>query len=92
MPAFFALLPVRDEADIIGQCLDHALRWADEIYVFDTGSVDNAWEIVQEFASRDKRVVPMRKRNGVLLRGASARIHVPCRTTKDARRRLVFAH
>ena len=61
MPAFFALLPVRDEADIIGQCLYHALRWADEIYVFDTGSVDNTWEIVQEFASRDKRVVPMRK-------------------------------
>jgi glycosyltransferase involved in cell wall biosynthesis len=61
MPAFFALLPVRDEADIISQCLDHALRWADEIYVFDTGSVDNAWEIVQEFASRDKRVVPLRK-------------------------------
>lgn len=61
MPAFFALLPVRDEADIIGQCLDHALRWADEVYVFDTGSVDNAWEIVREFASRDKRVVPMRK-------------------------------
>ena len=61
MPAFFALLPVRDEADIIGQCLDHALRWADEIYVFDTGSVENTWEIVQEFASRDKRVVPMRK-------------------------------
>ncbi len=61
MPAFFALLPVRDEADIIGQCLDHALRWADEIYVFDTGSVDNAWEIVREVASRDKRVVPLRK-------------------------------
>ena len=61
MPAFFALLPVRDEADIIGQCLDHALGWADEVYVFDTGSVDNAWEIVQGFASRDKRVVPMRK-------------------------------
>jgi hypothetical protein len=61
MPPFFALLPVRDEADIIGQCLDHALRWADEVYVFDTGSVDNAWEIVRDFASRDKRVVPMRK-------------------------------
>jgi hypothetical protein len=61
MPAFFALLPVRDEADIIGQCLDHALGWANEIYVFDTGSVDNTWEIVQEFASREKRVVPLRK-------------------------------
>ena len=61
MPAFFALLPVRDEADILAQCLDHALKWADEIYVFDTGSVDDTWEIVRDFVSRDKRVVPMRK-------------------------------
>ena len=61
MPAFFALLPVRDEADIIGQCLDHALKWADQVYVFDTGSVDNTWEIVQDFALREGRVVPMRK-------------------------------
>jgi len=58
---FHALLPVRDEADIIRQCLDHALKWADSIYVFDTGSIDNTWEIVQEFASRDKRVIPMQK-------------------------------
>jgi glycosyltransferase involved in cell wall biosynthesis len=58
---FHALLPVRDETDIIGQCLEHALRWADAIYVFDTGSVDNTWEIVQDFASRDKRIVPIRK-------------------------------
>jgi glycosyltransferase involved in cell wall biosynthesis len=58
---FHALLPVRDEADIIGQCLAHALKWADAIYVFDTGSVDNTWEIVQEFASRDKRVIPLQK-------------------------------
>jgi hypothetical protein len=61
MPAFFALLPVRDEADILRQCLDHALKWVDAVYVFDTGSVDNTWEIVRDFASREKRVVPMRK-------------------------------
>ena len=35
--------------------------WADAIYVFDTGSVDETWEIVQDFAARDKRVVPIRK-------------------------------
>ncbi len=58
---FHALLPVRDETDIIGQCLEHVLRWADAIYVFDTGSVDNTWEIVRDFASRDKRIVPIRK-------------------------------
>jgi glycosyltransferase involved in cell wall biosynthesis len=58
---FHALLPVRDEADIIRQCLEQALTWADAICVFDTGSVDNSWEIVQDFASRDKRIVPIRK-------------------------------
>ena len=58
---FHALLPVRDEADIIGQCLTHLLTWADAVYVFDTGSVDDSWEIVQDFAGRDSRVVPLRK-------------------------------
>ncbi|MEQ1751412.1 MAG: glycosyltransferase, partial [Prosthecobacter sp.] len=58
---FHCLLPVRDEADIIGQCLQHLLMWADAIYVFDTGSVDNTWEIVQDFAAKDKRVIPLRK-------------------------------
>jgi glycosyltransferase involved in cell wall biosynthesis len=58
---FVVLLPVRDEADIIGQCLQQALRWSDAVYIFDTGSVDNTWEIVQQFAARDKRVMPIRK-------------------------------
>jgi len=52
---------VRDEADIIGQCLDHLLTWSDEIFVFDTGSVDDTWEIVQDHATRDRRVVPLKK-------------------------------
>jgi glycosyltransferase involved in cell wall biosynthesis len=53
---FVALLPVRDEADIISQCLDCLLTWADEVFVFDTGSIDDTWEIVQDFATRDKRI------------------------------------
>jgi len=55
------MLPVRDEADIIGQCLERLLRWADSIYVFDNGSVDETWEIVQDFARKDRRVVPLKK-------------------------------
>jgi glycosyltransferase involved in cell wall biosynthesis len=58
---FHAMLPVRDEADIIGQCLRHLLTWADAVYVFDTGSVDETWEIVQQFAAEDRRVVPLKK-------------------------------
>jgi glycosyltransferase involved in cell wall biosynthesis len=59
--AFHVLLPVRDEADIIGQCLRHLLTWADAIYVFDTGSVDKTWEIVQSAAAGDRRVIPLKK-------------------------------
>lgn len=58
---FHTLLPVRDEADIIQQCLEHLLTWADAIYVFDTGSVDDTWEIVLDVASKEKRVMPIRK-------------------------------
>src|SRR5262249_20600969 len=58
---FHALLPVRDEADIIGQSLRHLLTWADAIYVFDTGSFDETWEIVQQVAFKDNRVVPLKK-------------------------------
>lgn len=60
-PRFHALLPVRDEADIIGQSLRHMLTWADAIYVFDTGSVDDTWEIVQDLARKDRRVIPLKK-------------------------------
>ena len=58
---FHCLLPVRDEADIIGQCLQQLLTWADAVYVFDTGSVDATWEIVQDFAARDARVIPLKQ-------------------------------
>ena len=53
---FHALLPVRDEGDIVGQCLRHLLSWADAVYVFDTGSVDDTWEIVNDVAAQDDRV------------------------------------
>jgi glycosyltransferase involved in cell wall biosynthesis len=56
---FHALLAIRDEADIIGQSLQHMLKWADTIFVFDTGSVDETWEIVQEAAAADRRVRPL---------------------------------
>ena len=53
---FHALLPVRDEADIVGQCLRQLLAWADAVHVFDTGSEDDTWEVVSDLASRDERV------------------------------------
>ena len=58
---FHVLLPFRDEADILPQALRHLLEWADAVYCFDTGSADGSWEIAQDFASRDKQIIPIRK-------------------------------
>src|SRR5437867_3525719 len=50
---------VRDEEDILPQCLDHVLKWIDAVYVLDLGSRDMTWDIVQDYAAKDKRVVPL---------------------------------
>jgi hypothetical protein len=59
---FHALLPVRDEGDIIAQCIKHLLTWADAIYVFDTGSEDQTWDWINEIAHREKRVTILGRR------------------------------
>ncbi|MEQ8820521.1 MAG: glycosyltransferase family A protein [Sumerlaeia bacterium] len=58
---FHALLPVANEADILPECLDAMLTWADGIWVFDTGSVDDSWEIVLDYADKNKAVRPIKK-------------------------------
>src|SRR5437868_5640899 len=58
---FHAMMPVRDEADILSQSLAHLLTWADAVYIFDTGSVDGSWDIVQDLACRERRIVPLRR-------------------------------
>lgn len=60
--AFHALLVTRDEDDIIAETLAGFLNWADEIHVFDTGSVDHTWDIVNDLAGRDARVRPVERR------------------------------
>ncbi len=56
---FHVLLPVRDEADLIRESLMTLLRWADLIHVFDTGSIDDTWQIVTELARHDSRILPI---------------------------------
>lgn len=53
---FHCLMLVRDEGDVIAQTLAGLLTWTDTIWIFDTGSTDNTWEIVQEMAAKDKRI------------------------------------
>jgi hypothetical protein len=56
--AFHGLMIVRDEGDVLAQVMEHLLTWIDHLYVWDLGSTDNTWEIVEQFAAKDKRVVP----------------------------------
>lgn len=53
---FVTLLPGRDEADIMAQCINGLLRWADEIFILDTGSIAETGEILQDFAVRKMRI------------------------------------
>jgi glycosyltransferase involved in cell wall biosynthesis len=41
----------KNEADVIGVCLQEAVKWADYIYVYDNGSSDGTWEIVKKLDS-----------------------------------------
>jgi hypothetical protein len=54
---FHGLMVVRDEEDILQQTLTHLLSWLDGLYVLDLGSTDSTWQILQDFAARDRRVV-----------------------------------
>jgi glycosyltransferase involved in cell wall biosynthesis len=58
---FHCLMVLRDEQDIIVQNLRHLLSWADGVYVLDTGSTDGTWELVNEMAREDKRIVPFKQ-------------------------------
>lgn len=51
---------VKNEADIIEETLRHAARWCDRIFVFDNGSTDGTWGIVQQVAQQEPRIVPFK--------------------------------
>lgn len=51
-----SLCVIKNEADIIADCLAAASEWSEKIYVFDNGSTDGTWDKVLECAS--DRVVP----------------------------------
>jgi len=53
---FHGILLVQDEADILAQTLDHLLSWIDSLHIFDTGSTDGSWDIIQAAATRDPRI------------------------------------
>jgi len=59
MPRIFGLMIAKNEVDIIGQCLRHALDHCDKIIVMDNMSTDGTWELVEALAAEfPNRIVP----------------------------------
>jgi hypothetical protein len=50
MKIYGAML-VKDEADILRECIQDALRWVDGLFILDNGSTDGSWEILQSMKS-----------------------------------------
>lgn len=47
----YAISLVKNEVDIIEHCLRSAALWAEKIFVYDNGSTDGTWELVQKLAA-----------------------------------------
>jgi len=54
------LMIIKNEADVIRFNLEESRKWCDTIYVFDNGSSDRTWDIVNERAACDPGVIPFR--------------------------------
>lgn len=59
---YHGVMILRDEEDIIEECLTSMLEWIDGVYILDLGSSDATWEIVQKMAKSDSRIVPFEKK------------------------------
>jgi hypothetical protein len=52
-----AICIIKNEADIILETLNNALRFCDTIYVFDNDSTDGSWELIYQKSLNDSRIV-----------------------------------
>jgi len=51
MPRVYGLMIAKNEVDIIGQCLRHALAHCEKVIVMDNMSTDGTWELVESLAA-----------------------------------------
>lgn len=56
----FGICLVKNEEDIIAHSLRHHTSWADHVFVYDNGSTDRTWKIVQEEAQKNPKIIPFK--------------------------------
>lgn len=52
---------VKNEGDIIEYCLREALKWSDNIFVYDNKSTDDTWDKVVALSEKDRRIIPWKQ-------------------------------
>ena len=60
----YSLLVVKDEADVVGLSVSDACRWSDKVIVIDNGSSDGTWELINDMANGDSKIVPFMRFEG----------------------------
>ena len=53
----YAICLAKNEVDIIEHCLRYASAWAEKIIVYDNGSTDGTWELVQRLAAENPAII-----------------------------------
>lgn len=69
----YAIMLVKNEADIVGKVLAEAQKWADKIFILDNGSTDGSWEIIQSM--KNDIVVPWKQYFGEYHDGLRADVY-----------------
>ncbi|MDS7915281.1 glycosyltransferase family 2 protein [Klebsiella pasteurii] len=53
----YALMTVKNEADIVIEALEHASLWADKIFVIDNNSSDSTFSLIREYANVNPKII-----------------------------------
>jgi glycosyltransferase involved in cell wall biosynthesis len=74
---------VKNEADVLQETFLAALHWCDHIYVFDNGSNDGTWELVNNLATHYPEIVPYKQDNVLYRNSLRADIFNAFRSTAE---------
>lgn len=57
----YAISVIKNEADVIAYNLEKASEWSEKIFVYDNGSTDETWDIVNDYAKNNAKIIPWKQ-------------------------------